>query len=230
MTDVNRAMLEMVLSKLGDVREQLVFLGGAVAGLLASNPAAEPIRETDDVDCIVEVGASRLEYHAIESRLFELGWQPGSAKVPADPMCRFRHGTLVVDVMPDHPDVLGFASIWGRAAIPHATHLDVGPWTIRVISAPFFLATKLEAFLNRGDNDYLASHDLEDVVIVVDGRPEILEEVERAPANLRTYLGEQLHSMWPRLMSETLPGALRSDSAKLRLVERRLDAIRQLKP
>lgn len=43
-------------------------------------------------------------------------------------------------------------------------------------AAPYFCATKLEAFGGRGKNDYLASHDLEDLITVVDGRPELLED------------------------------------------------------
>jgi hypothetical protein len=47
---------------------------------------------------------------------------------------------------------------------------------------------KFEAYSDRGGADMLASHDLEDIINVVDGRPGLLEEVRNAPADLRTYL------------------------------------------
>jgi hypothetical protein len=59
---------------------------------------------------------------------------------------------------------------------------------IATITAPAFLATKFEAYSDRGGADMLASHDLEDIINVVDGRPGLLEEVRNAPADLRTYL------------------------------------------
>jgi predicted nucleotidyltransferase len=63
---------------------------------------------------------------------------------------------------------------------------------IRLISPPVFIATKLEAFRGRGNNDYLASHDLEDIITVIDGRAELVEETRRASEPLRRYLAEQL--------------------------------------
>lgn len=45
-----------------------------------------------------------------------------------------------------------------------------------------------EAYSDRGGADMLASHDLEDIINVLDGRPGLLEEVRNAPADLRTYL------------------------------------------
>ena len=54
--------------------------------------------------------------------------------------------------------------------------LSVGP-EIRIVTAPYFLATKLEAFKGRGKGDFLGSHDLEDFVSVVDGREALLLEI-----------------------------------------------------
>lgn len=223
--DANRAMLEQVVEALGDVREDVVFLGGAVLGLLMTHPAAEPVRETLDVDCIVEVGTSRTSYAEIERRLFALGWQPGSATEPEDPVCRFRRGHLVVDVMPTDPNVLGFASRWAPSALQEAEPHVVGRHEIRVVRAPALAGMKIEAFEGRGGGDYLASHDLEDLVLLVDGRAELVDEVRGASRELRTYLSSALTAMWERLLSETLPGVLNADIDKMRVVEERLEGI-----
>lgn len=77
----------------------------------------------------------------------------------------------MLDVMPLDEKVLGFTNIWYRPAINTVEEHEILPgMTIKVISAPYFCATKLEAFKGRGAGDYLASHDLEDIITVIDGR------------------------------------------------------------
>jgi len=73
------------------------------------------------------------------------------------------------------------------------------------VAPPAFLATKLEAFFGRGDGDYLGSHDLEDLVAVIDGRPEIVDEVKAAEPALQSYLRERLG---PLLADEAFRTAL----------------------
>ena len=53
-----------------------------------------------------------------------------------------------------------------------------------------FVATKLEAFVSRGDSDILSSHDLEDILNVIDGRPSIVDEMTAATDALQGYVGE----------------------------------------
>ena len=65
-----------------------------------------------------------------------------------------------------------------------------GGQSIRVITAPFFLGTKIEAFRGRGKIDYQASHDLEDFIAVIEGQPTVLEETARSPLQLRRYLAD----------------------------------------
>lgn len=60
-----------------------------------------------------------------------------------------------------------------------------------MITAPYFLATKMEAFLTRGNSDYYGSHDLEDMIAVIDGRPEILDEIYNENDDLKKYLAEK---------------------------------------
>jgi len=229
MIDVNRAMLEAVVAELGDLRDDVVFIGGAVAGLLITSPGGDPIRETDDVDCIVELGSSVLNYGQIERRLQALGWAPGSMTVEGDPLCRFRKGALTVDVMPTNDKILGFAARWASEAIAYATSQSVGKRNVQVISAPYFLAMKIEAFKSRGKDDYYGSHDLEDLVMVVEGRSEIIDEVAGATTpQLRAFLGTEIETMWARLVAETVPGAMRGVQVRCELVETRLDAIRRL--
>ena len=90
--------------------------------------------------------------------------------------------------MPMDSRVLGFANRWYPLVAQTAQQcvLPSGD-SIRLIAAPAFLATKFEAFADRGGGDMLASHDLEDIINIVDGRPELRDEVADAPAELRAY-------------------------------------------
>ncbi|MFG5406745.1 hypothetical protein ABXN37_00010 [Piscinibacter sakaiensis] len=59
--DPNLPSLRRVAEALGDLREQVVFVGGAVAGLLVTDPLADSVRATHDVDAVVN--ASRASFH-----------------------------------------------------------------------------------------------------------------------------------------------------------------------
>ena len=73
--------------------------------------------------------------------------------------------------MPTNPDILGFANRWYGPAVDAAETITLPSGQIaRMVSAPYFLATKLEAFDGRGHGDYLLSHDMEDLIAVLDGR------------------------------------------------------------
>ena len=85
---------------------------------------------------------------------------------------------------------------------------------IRLIGAAAFVATKFEAFADRGRNDLLGSHDAEDIVNLVDGRPELVEEVAGAPEELRRYLAERFGALLARPgFADMLTGMIVPDEA-----------------
>ncbi len=70
------------------------------------------------------------------------------------------------------------------------------------------------AFLGRGDGDYMASHDLEDIISVIDGRDMLLAEIAAAPADVRTYLSETIRRLLETpAFVDSLPGHLPGDAA-----------------
>ncbi|HBG31809.1 MAG TPA: hypothetical protein DDW98_14515 [Gammaproteobacteria bacterium] len=100
------------------------------------------------------------------------------------------------DMMPVDPQVLGFSNRWYPEAVRTATVVELrAGLSIRLVSAPAFVATKLEAFADRGKGDYLSSHDLEDVLIVVDGRPTLPAEMASALPALRAAVRERLQRL-----------------------------------
>ncbi len=55
MPSTNIEMLQIVAMGLGELKEEVVFVGGAVAELYADDPAASDIRPTKDVDCVIDL-------------------------------------------------------------------------------------------------------------------------------------------------------------------------------
>jgi len=165
MADPNLPLLEDAARKLALFLDEIVFVGGITLGLLITDEGAAPIRGTTDVDVIAEI-VTYADYIAFSERLRGAHFSEDEKLT-----CRWHHGSLIVDVMALNKDVLGFTNIWYESALQHASVLSLPSGApIRVITAPFFLATKMEAFRGRGNMDYLASHDLEDLVAVIEGR------------------------------------------------------------
>ena len=213
LNDPNIAMIEIVAQHLGnDLLEEMVFVGGAVAGLLITDPAQPAIRPTEDVDMIVQVLA-HSNYYQLEKRLRERGFtQDLQAEAP---ICRWKIQRITVDIMPTLEDILGFSNRWYRYAIETAEHINLPAGAIiRCISAPLFLATKLEAFAGRGNDDYLFSHDLGDLLALIDGRETLIDECAQTKNELQMYLHEKFQALLatPAFM-QALPGHLPGDAA-----------------
>jgi predicted nucleotidyltransferase len=206
----NLTQLIAAAAKLEPLLDEIAFVGGCIVGLLVTDPATAPVRATLDVDVIVEA-ASYVEFTALEQQLRRLGFR--ESRMEGAPVCRWVNGDLLLDFMPTDPFILGFSNRWYGPALVHAQKSSIGDYEIRVITAPYFLATKLEAFHGRGKNDF-SSHDLEDIITVVDGRPELVNEVHLAPSDLQKHLKDQFADLVSnRDFLEALPGHLLPDAA-----------------
>ena len=225
MVDPNRALFESVVRLLAPVLDELVFVGGCTTGLFITDPAAGGIRPTKDVDAIVDV-TSYAKYTALSERLRQLGLAEDSS--PEAPLCRWRCGDLV-DVMPIDKCVLGFSNRWYPLAIETAQTFDIAGHEVRVVTPALFIATKLEACHGRGRGDVFASHDLEDINAVVDGRSEIVADVAAAPADVRVYIGTEIDALLGNPdFTDAIAGFLLPDpasQARRSLLESRLRAL-----
>lgn len=222
----NLAQLTSGAAKLEPLLDRIVFVGGCVTGLLVTDLASAPIRATLDVDVIVEA-ASYVEFTALEQQLRQLGFRESQAE--GSPVCRWVNEDLLLDFMPIDPSILGFSNRWYGPALQTAQKTSVGTYEIRVIIAPYFVATKLDAFHGRGKNDFRASHDLEDIVTVIDGRPEIVGEVHLAPGDLQEYIRDEFGKLLSnRDFLDALPGHLLPDAASQQRVGLVLKRLQQM--
>jgi hypothetical protein len=163
------------------------------------------------VDAIAEI-TSYAEYAAFGDRLRALGFQEDTRE--GAPLCRWVHHGTTLDVMPLDQKILGFSNRWYRAAMESS--VTVRLWDdleIRIVTSPFFIATKLEAFKGRGKGDFFGSHDLEDLISVVDGRPALVTEVQAGAVDLRAYVRAEIHGLLstPGFL-DALPGYLLPDA------------------
>jgi predicted nucleotidyltransferase len=189
----NLEMLMLAVDQLGELADEMVFLGGCATGLLITDAAAPPIRVTRDVDAIVQI-VSRADYYKLSKKLRGRGFKEDTSEDA--PICRWVTGKIMLDVMPTDTRILGFGNVWYESAMVHAEVMQLPSGKqIRMVSAPYFLITKLEAFAGRGGGDYQMSHDIEDVIAVLDGRPELPGEVEQAEPALVAELSARIHSL-----------------------------------
>ena len=223
----NLEMLEVTVACLGPLVDDLVFLGGCAAGLLITDTAAPPVRATRDVDVITGAG-SLADYYRLSEKLRSRGFVEDTGDEA--PICRWKIKNIVLDVMPTNPELLGFGNQWYRPAVEHAQLVTLPSGAkIRMVTGPFFLATKLEAFDGRGKGDYMASHDMEDIISVIDGRPELVAELKSSSNELRCYLAKRFRGLLGiEGFVDSLPAHLPGDAAsqaRLPMVIERIEAI-----
>jgi hypothetical protein len=213
-------MLEMAARALGPLKDDVAFLGGCIVGILITDNAAPAPRPTNDVDALVEA-TTYVDLKEMEKRVRAQGFEqePGETVI-----CRWRGHGLVLDLMPTEGEILGFSNQWYPSAMEHAVATVLPSGTgINVIDAPHFLATKLEAFNDRGAADIYGSHDLEDVIAVIDGRPELLEEMESAPTDVREFVRKQIENLFRKLnIQDAVEGHLAASGSSVQTVLSRM--------
>lgn len=206
--------LEVAAAVLGPVLEEVVFVGGATIHLWLTEPGAPPVRATADVDVICEV-STRAEYYSLGDRLRKRGL---AEAIDEPVICRWRSAepALILDVMPTDPDILGFSNPWYEHAISTSEPivLDSGA---RIHAAPPgpLVATKLCAWKGRGKGDLLRSLDVHDVLTLADGRPELVDEVRAAPADLCSYVRAEISELMSEPTSTTRSKAPRRATVPL---------------
>lgn len=226
--DPNIVMLERVANRLGaQLCEGLIFVGGAAAGLLITDLALPAIRRTDDVDLVTSTQALE-EYHQLEDHLRKLGFAPDMS--PDAPLCRWLIEGISVDVMPTQEEILGFSNRWYTLSVTTAqVHQLPSGIQIKVVRAPEFIGTKLEAFYGRGNDDYLFSHDLGDIISVIDGRSSLLAECMDSQRHLREYLALQFKALLEKTaFRDALPGHLPPDPASQDRLSDLLETIQKI--
>ncbi len=141
---INIAAVAEVAGALQDLKQQMVFVGGAVVSLYTDDPAADEIRPTQDIDMTLNI-MSLGHWQKVQQRLKELGFHP-------DPfghaICSYKYQDIPVDIMASEEGPLGPANTWYKVGFENLWNVKVLDQEIYILSAPCYLATKFEAFNN----------------------------------------------------------------------------------
>ena len=226
---MSEALLELAADILGPLVDEVVFVGGATVHLWLTEAAAPPVRATDDVDVICDV-TSYVQYQALAERLRDRGLEEA---IDEPVICRWRHGNtgLAIDVMPTSEEVLGFSNPWYELGIATAVELTLRSGVrIRAVAPPVVIATKLAAWHGRGAGDLLTSLDVHDIVVLIDGRPDLIDELAVQPAELHAYVAAELASLrdtdyFEYVVQAAVAGYGEVANERAGIVSGRLDAI-----
>lgn len=220
-------MVSVVAKALGpELLGRVAFVGGCTTGLLLTDAfSKQQVRHTNDVDLIVHV-VGHVGMAQLQKQLQACGFTHPMEDDGA-PICAMRLGELRVDFMPDDAAVLGFTNRWYGQALKTAQPFELPDGlVIRLLTPDYFVATKLEAYLGRGNNDPLGSRDLEDVLTLVDGRAELVHELKSASVDVRRFVAAELGRLLPVVaFSYAVTSASGNDPGRERLIFERLDAI-----
>ena len=200
-------------------RRDPVFTGGAVVGLLLTDPAAPPPSRTRDIDIVIEI-AGYSEFDAIGHLLRQAEFTQNS--MDGLPVCAWLWRGIRVDFLPHVPTPMMASNRWFPYLIAEAERVEVstGRCAWRT-SAPCFIATKLEAFFDRGKGDFLMDKDLEDILAVVDGREELMSEMTYASPDVCGFLKTSFRDLLrDRHFMECLPQIIPDDARELILTNR----------
>ena len=181
---LNKKEIEKVAERLQEIGLTCYFIGGSIVAIYADNIGTFEQRVTKDIDVVIEV-LNRGKYYFIQEQLREAGFKED---FESDVICRWIYDDVLVDIMPNDEKILGFTNRWYADGIKNAIKykLESGR-EINVFTFPYFIATKLDALISRGeDNRY--SKDFEDIVRLIDNKLSIQEEFENCEPSLLDFI------------------------------------------
>jgi predicted nucleotidyltransferase len=180
--NTNRLRIKAVHNSLAALNNKVVFVGGSTVSLYADIQTLN-VRPTDDVDVILEIlnYSNRSE---LEAKLRSIGFQHD---IDSGVICRFRIQGIIVDVMSTTPDAFGFSNKWYPEGFATAIDYVIDETVVKILSVPYFIATKLEAFKSRG-RDGRTSPDFEDIVYVLENRQTVWGELAATTGEIKKYL------------------------------------------
>ncbi len=198
---INLALVKEVAEALAELRDRMVFVGGATISLYTDDPAAGEIRPTSDIDMAIRMSYTYGQWASMQERLAELGFSPDP---DGHAMCSYKYDNISVDIMPSsNSSHMGPANRWYQIGFENIQEVLLDDQNIQILTAPCFLATKFEAFKHRG-GDYRTSHDFEDIIYVLDNRLDIVNEILHDDPRVKAFLQEELRAIMDHVSSEEI--------------------------
>ena len=182
---INLQIVEKVALALEEINNEVIYVGGAVVSLYVTDEGAEQPRPTKDIDISVQVSTYAQMDKLRERLALKKIFPAPKEKI----MYRYTYEEILIDFIPFEETPLGPTNSWLKRGFDYAYTIEVGQLAIKILPVSLFLATKWEAFKNRG-SDPRSSHDFEDIVYVIDNNLEVVEEIFNGTKNVQSYLKE----------------------------------------
>lgn len=184
--DQYRDAMRTVMKTFGSGADDFVFIGSCVLGLYM-RPAGAPFRPTLDADVVSTVTPWVIQ----EKRLADL-CSRGILEPDERIACRYhiRGMTVAVDVLSPEGKNVGSITEWLLRAVARAETFALdGDTRMRAVTPPYFLALKLEAWRDRGQ-DAQTDKDAEDIVALATEVSDLAVQVSRE------NLGPGIRDLW----------------------------------
>ena len=190
---VSPGLIKVVALALGEFNQQAVFVGGSTVPFYLPENLKSEARVTEDIDVVLELVPKR-KLPEFEDLLRKKGFQNDTSE--GAPLCRWRLESLKVDIMTSDKEMLGFTNRWYADGVNNTRCIDIEGVEVQILTLPFFLATKLEAFKGRGRGDFFHS-DMEDIVTIIDAleNRQLKEVFEESSASVGEYLKQEFSKL-----------------------------------
>ena len=180
---INIKVVEKVAFALGELNDDVIYVGGAVVSLYVTDAGAEQPRPTKDIDISVQV-SSYAQMDQLREKLANKKIYPAPTETI---MYRYSYEDILIDFIPYEETPLGPTNRWLKPGFEKAYPLKAGDAEIKILPVSLFLATKWEAFKNRG-GDPRTSHDFEDIIYVIDNNQNLVDDISNAKDDVRDFL------------------------------------------
>lgn len=196
MSNTNIVRLQKIADAMQNLNERLVYVGGIVTGLYATAPSATAPRPSDDVDCVVNTTSYR-EHAAFEDLLRANHFQHD--KTPDAPICRWIFNGEKVDVIPMGEKALLFGNPWYMPGYQkRKTYTLPSGIIIHILSVTYYIASKINALLLRGGDDWRGAKDFEDIVYVLNYCTDVIDNFKTEDTDVRSFVSKQFAAMQKR--------------------------------
>lgn len=222
-----KEMIMVVAKALGELNDNAVFVGGATVPFYLPEIYQPQARATDDVDVVMEITSKKKNW-LNEDALRKKGFKNDMSENA--PICRWIYRDFKVDIMSSDASALGFTNKWYKEGIEKSIEVMSSPVKVKIFSLPYFIATKFEAFKDRGKNDFIASPDMEDIISVLEVSPKGMFEgmLDKCSEDLVKYLKKEFKSLLNNNgFLDALPGAMfnRGSDAAVEAIKERISGI-----
>lgn len=127
----------------------------------------------------------------MQERLAELKFYPDPE---GHSICSYKYYKIAIDIMTAEDSSIGVSNIWYKPGFKYIQQIELPEGvSINILPSPYFLATKLEAFKDKGVNDFYSSHDYEDIIYLLDNRISIVEEILASDVDVRTDIKQEIN-------------------------------------